>query len=356
MFLFRKKETLGVDLGTYNIKVVQLKGSGDRYSSIKYGIEPLSVGATSEVSPQERKTLMVEALKKILEREKFTAKDAVTSVSGNAVIVRYVKFPQLSREDLEKTIQFEAEPYIPFDIKEVILGFQIIGEVVEENQKKMETILVAVKKDAIQSQIEILNEVGLRPVVIDVDAFAIENAYTVNQKGLKETVVFVNIGASTTNISIVENGLSKVVRDIFIAGNSFTKSLQRNLQLDFKTAEEMKKKYGVVPDGTGNEEASRVSTVLVPMARDLVNEVSRSIDFYQTQEVEKPINRVLLTGGGSNLPGLDKIFSEKLNLNVQIYNPIEKITDVESSQKDKGLSSTLTVAVGLATRKEGDTV
>jgi len=354
------KDAFAADLGSTAVKIVHLKQSGAKYTLLKWGIVPYTE-AGSEISPQDRKNLTTARLGEFLAKEKIVTKNVATSVSGNQVIVRYVKFPKLSREELNKTIQFEAEPYIPFDIKEVDLSFHILGEVIEEGQKKMETILVAAKKDIIQNRLEILNDLGLRPVVIDLDAFALVNAYEINSDpSVPETVLIINIGATVTNMAIVENQIPRVVRDVFISGISFTKAIQRNMSCDLKTAEELKLRYGLLVTveekektlAENQKEALQVSTAITPIARDLLTEVHRSIDFYIAQNPDRSISRILLCGGSANLKNLDKYFNQELKTSVEIFNPLQKIEGGQAVPAN--IACHLAVAVGLATRKEND--
>jgi type IV pilus assembly protein PilM len=354
------KDAFAADLGSTAIKVVHLKPSGNKYTLLKWGVIPYTESG-SEISPQDRKNLSTARLGEFLAKEKLVTKNVVTSVAGNQVIVRYVKFPKLSREELNKTIQFEAEPYIPFDIKEVDLSFHILGEVTEEGQKKMETILVAAKKDIIQGRLETLNELNLRPVVIDLDAFALVNAYEISSDPANpETVLLINIGANVTNMAIVENQIPRVVRDVFISGSSFNKAIQRNMSCDVKTAEDMKLRYGLLVTveekektlAENQKEALQVSTAMTPIARDLLAEVHRSIDFYISQNPERSIARILLSGGSANLKNLDKYFSQELKISVELFNPLKNVEGGESVPPN--IACQLAVAVGLATRKEAD--
>lgn len=344
------KEVLGVDIGSQTIKIVELKQSRDGKPILrKCAHEYIAEG---EITPEEKKNVLIDKFKEIVQREKFATKRVATSLSGNQVIVRYVKFPKLTPEELTKTIQFEAESYIPFDIREVNLAFYILGDVIQEGEKKMETVLVAVKKDVVQERVEILEKAGLEPAIINVDAFAIENALELIRKPeVKETIVAVNLGASVTNVVIIENGISKVVRDIFIAGNTFTKIIQQNLTLEFTKAEELKKRYGLVLEG---EEAPRekleVSKALMPVVNDLLKEIQHSIDYYQTQVVEEAVvNRVLFSGGGAQMPALGKYFAQELQLPVEIHNPFTALTVPTSLPEEiNEKAATFTIAVGLA--------
>ncbi len=356
---FGSKGILGVDIGSYSIKITQLKNNKGNWSlskCIKVNLPENLI--FQEVNPVEKKAVISSLIKKSLSENNISIKNATTSVSGSSVIVRYVKLPKISKEDLAKSIEFEAEPYIPFDIKEVNLGFYILGEVTEEGQKKIDTVLVAAKKETVQAKIDILQEAGLNPLIIDVDAFALESAYEINKDPeIQETIVIVNIGANVTNMTILENGISRVVRDIFIGGNTFTKILQKNFQCDFKTAEELKKKTGllVTPEDKeqalkeNNKDAIQCSNTMMPVAKDLLGEIHRSIDFFYSQRGEQQvINRVLLSGGGANLLNLDKYLNQELKIHTEIFDPLKRIETPENFSISQ--TSDLTISIGLATR------
>lgn len=355
----KSKDALAVDIGTYSIKIAQLKSTGNRNALLKWGIIPI-IDNSCDISPQERKNIAVSRLAEFLAKEKILTKNIITSVSGNQVIVRYVRFPKLSHDELLKTLRFEAEPYIPFDINEVDLGFHILQDVIEEGQKKMETILVAAKKDVLQSKLEILNELDLRTVVVDLDAFAVQNAYEINNENTTDTIVFINIGASVSNISIVEQNIPRVVRDIYISGNSFTKAIQRNLSCDFKTAEDLKTRYSILVTAEEKErtlaenqkEALQVSNAVISVLKDLLGEIHRSIDFYISQNPERSIQKIVLSGGSANLKNFDRYLNQELKIPVEIFNPLQQISNSETIPES--IAPCLAVAIGLATRREND--
>ena len=361
--ILKNRDSVAIDIGSSSIKIVCLKPTGNKYTLVKWGIVSVNESG-AELSPQDKKNIVVSRLAEFLAREKILTKNVVSSISGNQVIVRYVRFPKLSREELAKTIQFEAEPYIPFDIREVDLSFHIIGDILEEGQKKMETILVASKKEAVQGKLEIFNELALRPVVIDLDVFALQNAYEYSnlnsETPVPETVLLINIGCNVTNMAIMENNVSKVVRDVFISGNSFTKAIQRNLGCDFKTAEDLKARHCMLVTAEEKEktlsenqkEALQVSSAITPIAKDLLGEIQRSIDFYISQNPERVVNRILLCGGSCLIKNLDKYLHQELKVPIDKLNPLQYILD--SAIVPENIASQLTVAVGLAMRREND--
>ncbi|MFH1283223.1 MAG: type IV pilus assembly protein PilM [bacterium] len=359
----RAKELVGVDIGSSTIKFLFLKGSPGKYSVQKWGIETIGSNGSQEVSTESRKEEVIKTLKQIVKEHALANKKVATSISGNSVIVRYVKFPKLSPQDLKLSIQFEAEPYIPFDIRDVNISFHILNDVIDEGQKKMETVLVAAKSDFIYSKINILKSVGLKPSVVDVDSFALESAYEcIHDSNLPETVLIVNIGASVTNMTIIENGISRVVRDVFISGNSITKVLQKNLQCSFQEAEDLKKKYGIlvtVEDkdralSEDNKESIQISNIMFPVLKDIISEVQRSLDFYLSQGSDKTINRILLCGGTSKLKNISNFFSQELKMPVEALNPFLRIRGADKIPSD--IASSFVIALGLATRKSGDSI
>jgi type IV pilus assembly protein PilM len=358
----KNNDAFAVDIGTSSIKIVYLKPAGNAYTLLKWAVLPLSENL-AEIPAQERRNLSVSRIAEFLAREKIVTKNVIGSISGNQTIVRYVRLPKLSREELAKTIRFEAEPFIPFDIREVDLSFHIIGEVMEEGQKKIETILVAAKKEIVQSRLDVFNELNLRPVIMDIDAFALSNAYEANtEPSVAENVMMINIGGSITNIAIIENRIPRVVRDVFVAGNSFSKSIQRALSIDPKTAEEFKARYSILVTveekektlADNQKEALQVSAALLPVVKELLAEIQKSIDFYVTQNPEKSVNRILLCGGSSNLKNLDKYLQQELKVPVEYFNPLRNFIGAESVPEN--IRTLLPVAIGLGLRRENDAV
>jgi type IV pilus assembly protein PilM len=305
-----------------------------------------------------------EALKKIFKSSKASGRRVVTAVSGDAVIVRYVKLPFMSPEELNNVISYEAEQHIPLPIDQVILDHHVLGEIEEENQKKLEVLLVAAKDEMIEEHLKVLKAAHLKPAVIDVDSFAMENAYLANygeEKG--ETVALVNIGAKTTTINVIEDGISHLTRDFSVAGNQFTKQMQTEMNLGFSQAEELKRQQGQVavesdeilltrmPDK--DDRSMAISEAVTPVLNKMLSEFRRSFDFYENSIKKRPISKVVLSGGGARLKNIEKFFADKLGVPTEIADPFRKVDIPKNFDQDyiRAAAPALMVAMGLALRK-----
>ena len=362
-FLAGPLDILAVDVGSYAIKCCHIKYEGGVPVLKVWGYMPYNV--KPEATPEEKKVEAIKEIRAFLIQKGVKVTDAATSLSGNSVIVRYVKFPRLTRAELSATLSMEAEPFIPFDINEVQLGFHILNEVTEDGQKKMETVLVAAKKDLVNQRLDVLQGAGLTPTIIDVDSFTLEN---VNErvrdvKNEPGATLYLNIGHMVSNLSIIEAGVTKVVRDIFISGNTFNKGIIKALQVDAAKAEELKRKYGIIVDAAEKEKALQegrreelgVSQVVATVAKDLVSEVHRSVDFYLSQGPERSIGRIVLMGGSARLPNLAKHLAGELKVPVSVLDPFSFLKTPPADMPAE-LAPAFAVALGLALRHNRDWV
>jgi type IV pilus assembly protein PilM len=355
------RHILGVDPGSYAVKVVLLSEEGGTATLKAWGYLPLT--AKPDASPEEKKVQTINALRAFLIEKGISIKETATAVSGNSVIVRYVKFPRLTKAELSATLTTEAEPFIPFDINEVQLGFHILSELMEDGMKKMETVLVAAKKDLVGARLEVLQSAGLSPMIIDVDSFAIENVHERlrDRKGETGAALYLNIGHMVTNLSIIENGITRVVRDVFISGNTLTKAIMKGMQVDFAKAEELKKAHGIIVDAAekekalaeGQREALGVSQAVTGVIKDLVAEVHRSVDFYLSQGPARSIGRIVLSGGSARLGNLSKHLAVELKVPVAVLEPFAFIKNPPGDLAP-AWTPAFGVAVGLALRRNKD--
>ena len=355
-----RQSLLAIDLGSYAVKVALLSPGKTGFSLRSWGYLPLE--SKPEDSPEERKLLVLNALRAFLIQSGIKNKYAAASVSGNSMIVRYVKFPLLTKAELSATIATEAEPFIPFDVNEVQFGFHILGESIDEGQKKMETVLVAAKKEAISSRVEILQGAGLTPSIIDVDSFALENLFTHFDAAAAEPggTLYLNIGHSVTNLSIIDKGNTRVVRDIFTSGQIFTRAIMKALDCDAAKAESVKRAHSLLFDSDQKDAAIAeerkedvaVSDALIGVLKDLTTEVHRSVDFFLSQGSDRVISRLVLMGGSAALKNLDRYLNLEFKTPVSILNPLTAIENSQSIPAD--LAPAFAVAIGLALRKRND--
>jgi type IV pilus assembly protein PilM len=363
-FLSGPQDVLAVDIGNFAVKCCLIKTEGGRPTLKAWSYMPFKLKA--DATPEEKKNEAIKEIKAFMIQKGIKITEAASAISGNAVIVRYVKFPLLTKSELSATLATEAEPFIPFDINEVQLGFHILGEVVEDGQKKMETVLVAAKKELVNQRLDVLQAAGLTPTILDVDSFAIENLHErlrdLNKKEMGATL-YLNIGHMVTNLSIVEGGVTRVVRDIFISGNTLTKAIMKAFQVDYAKGEEMKRQYGLIVDAAekekalqdGQREALGVSQAIATVAKDLVAEVHRSVDFFLSQGPERSIGRIVLMGGTASLRNLSKHLSGELKVPVSVLDPFTVVKETPAGLP-ADVAPAFAVAVGLALRRNRDWV
>ena len=351
MILGRKKGVIGLDIGSSSIKLVELVESKNTYKLQNLGIAPLPPEAIVDGALMDSVTI-IDTIRELIANTKAKTKDVITSVSGHSVIVKKITLPLMSDSELEESIQWEAERYIPFDINEVNIDFQIFGSS-SENPEVMDVVLVAAKKDIINDYVSVIIESGLNPVIIDVDSFAIENMLSVNYEMEKdETVAMANVGASITNINILKNNMTAFTRDIFKGGNQITEEIQRQLHVDYEEAEKIK--VGSKIDATSQ---SIIQEVLKSASESLAIEIGNSIEFFQSTTTYEKISKLYLSGGGSKIKDFDIVLQQQIGIPVEIVNPFKKI---EYSEKNfdleylREIGPMMAVGVGLATRKVGD--
>lgn len=351
MIFGRKKGVIGLDVGSSSIKLVELGDSKNGFKLQNVGMLPLPPEAIVDGALMDSVTI-IDTIRELIAQTKTRTKDVITSVSGHSVIVKKISLPVMSEAELEESIQWEAERYIPFDINDVNLDFQIFGSNAE-NPEVMDVVLVAAKKDIINDYVSVITEAGLNPVIIDVDAFAIENMLAINYEIEKdETIAIANVGASITNINILKNNMTAFTRDIFKGGNQITEEIQRQLHVDYDEAERIK--IGSKIDTTSQPV---IQSVMKEASESLALEIGNSIEFFQSTSTYEKINKLYLSGGGAKIKDFDIILQQQIGIPVEIVNPFKKI---EYSDKDfdleylREIGPMMAVGVGLATRKVGD--
>ena len=349
-----KRQLVGLDIGSSGIKLVQLKENRGRYVLQKFGFKPLEpeVIVDGTVMDEGR---VVSAIKELFDDLHVKVRQVAVSISGHAVIIKKISLPPMPDDELEGQVKLAAEQYIPFDINEVNIDFHVLppaeGEV---SEGEMSVILVAAKKDKINELTELVKGAGLMPMVMDVDAFAIENMHAINYPmSQDETTALVNLGASVMNINIISKGTSLFTRDIPIGGNRYTESIQRELGLSYEDAEAIKKGGKT----SGSNQAAAAQGVIESVNAEVASEIARTIDYFKSTVTEGDVHQVLLCGGGALIAGLVKQLRDRMQAVVEVANPFAEV-DTSGSDFDQAtlaeLAPMASVGVGLALRSVGD--
>jgi type IV pilus assembly protein PilM len=349
--IFGMRGIIGLDIGSRHIKAVELKEQKGNYQLERLGITTLLPELIVDGSILDTPRV-IEAIKKLIAEANIKAKYATISVSGHSsVIIKRISLQQMTEDELSESIKFEAEQYIPFDIEDVSLDFQILEQRQDENL--MDVLIVAVKKDKINEYVSVVTEAGLEPVIVDVDAFALENMYEINYDiKEEENVAIINIGASTININILKGGVSVFTRDSSVGGNLLSEALQREFTVSYDNAERLK--YGEAVEGISQED---VASVLMSASEEIIGEISRSFDFFRgTSKQGEDINEIILSGGSALVKDFMPLLSERTGIGVQMVDPFKNITIPESFDKGylKKVAPIVAVATGLALRRIGD--
>lgn len=350
MFLFsKKKEVIGIDIGSSSVKLVQLKDLKGSFQLLNVGIVPLPPEAIVDNTLMDSASI-VNAVKSLVTSLGVKVKDAACSISGNSVIIRKITLPVMPAEELEDQITWEAEQYIPFDINDVNMDFQILSPD-SVDSSKMVVLLVASKRDIINDYVAVFNEAGMALSVIDVDSFAVQNAFEINHDaGAEDIIALINIGASVMNINIIKGGISLFTRDVQMGGNLYTEEIQKQLGVSGIEAESMK----ILATEANNKE---LLEVLTKVNETITQEIRRSLDFYNSTASDDRITKVFVSGGSSKGYKFIDSVSEKIGLPVEIINPFanlkynEKDFDPEYLQE---IGPLMAVTVGLAIRRVGD--
>ncbi len=313
-FLSKDKLIVGIDIGSHSVKICQLKRTAKGYAILALGSILLPEGAVDEgmlIEPE----LVAEAISTLLGNLKIKNKKVGLSISGYSVIVKKIKLPMMEEAALEKHIMAEAEQYIPFDIEDVYLDFQTLAPN-KNDPERSEVMLVAAKKEVVDGYLEMFEELNIQPALVDVDSFALENTYEHSNPG-KDNVVLVDIGASKMNINILSGGLSAMARDVVVGSRQLTEQIQATLDIEFDEAEALK--LGKTSVEEYNDQLEKIFT---STCTQWVLEIKKAIDLYDTKHPDSPLTRLVLSGGGSKIVGLEKFLAEETGLKVELFNPL----------------------------------
>jgi len=343
----RNKQVVGLDIGSSTIKTVELrpvrKGG---YELVSLGMEELSPDCIVD-GVIISKLPVSDAISRIFAQQGIKTRRVATSISGHSVIVKKISLPVQSEEDLAESIRWEAEQYIPFDIADVNLDYQVLGE--NAATGNLDVLLVAVKKEKITDHTSVISMAGIHPVVVDVDAFALQNAYEHNyEPSSRATVALLDIGATIMTINIVSGSDFLFTRDVGVGGHQYTDFIQKEFNLSFAQSQTLK--HGEAVEGIGSAEARHV---LDSVSEIICLEIQKTFDFFRSTTTVDHIDKMLVSGGAAHTPGLVETLARKFEMPAEKFDSFKKVTfDPKrfSPSIIESRSPDLAVAVGLALR------
>jgi type IV pilus assembly protein PilM len=344
------KTCIGLDIGSSSIKAAHLKVGRGSVELLSFGLEPIPSQTIVDGAIMDQGAV-VTAIRALWSRLKLKQKDVAIGIAGHSVIIKKIAVPAMKLDELPRQIQYEAEHHIPFSKDDVELDYHVVAP--ENAQGQTELLLVAAKKEIVADYSQVVRDAGLTPQVVDVSAFAGQNAYEINYPlDPKETVVLITVGASVSNINIVRGGVSLFTRDVTIGGNAFTEALQQRLAVSAEQAEAYKvggrDDTGVVPE--------EVVAILDQVAEVMAGEYQRSLDFFLATTAESAVSRVALAGGSAKVASLVRAIERRSRLAVEVVDAWRNVTVGPGHERSflSAHSSEALVAVGLALRGPND--
>jgi type IV pilus assembly protein PilM len=315
MSLFgRSKTSVGLDIGSGSVKLVEIDHSGDQPEVVRIAIRPLMADAIVEGEVMDP-ALVAETIRQLFSDTGIKADEVVTAIGGHDVIVKKISMDRMSDEDAREVIRWEAEQHVPFDIQSVVLDFQILDP--EGTDPQMEVLLVAAKRELVDTKVSLLQESGLSARVIDVDSFALHNALERNHpEAMQGIVALVNVGHEMTNVNILEDGVPILTRDIPFGTRRIREELQREQGLTSEEAEEIIQ---------GHKSFGDLYRYVESGSEEVAVGVERASAFLMTQAAGESLGRIFLSGGGARVPGLPEALAQRMGIEVFPVNPFERV-------------------------------
>lgn len=346
----KKPPMLGIDISSTAVKVVEFSKSKDGYRVESFGVEPLPANAVIEKNIQENEINAVgDALRRAVKKSGSRAKHAALAVAGSAVITKKIQMPaNLTDEEMESQIQLEADQYIPYPLDEVSLDFEVLGEV-PNNPESVEVLLAASRSENVGARTAVAEIAGLTTKIVDVESYAIENAYSlltdqIPDYGVDKTTAIVDVGATMTSLNVIEDGRLVYNREQPFGGKQLTEEIMRRYGLSFEDAGRVKKEGGL-PENYEPE-------VLQPFKQTMAQQVGRFLQFFYSSSEHEHVDYVALAGGCASIPGIAEMVESNLGIQAGVANPFAntKLSSKVAKQRIAHDSPALMIACGLALR------
>lgn len=347
MFFKKKTHLVGLDIGSNAIKAAEVIETKSGKALHNFGILNIAPGIIEEGTIRDHGAVSA-AIRELFSANNIKNKNVAISIGGYSVIVKKISVQTITEDELQETIHFEAEQYIPFDISDVNLDFQILGEN-EQNPNQMDVLLVAAKKEMVGDYIHLVELAGLHTVVIDIDAFALQNIFEFNYATEEESIALIDIGASKTSLNILKGYSSVFMRDVSLGCGQINQQIVSQADCSIEEAEEIK--HSEQPKIISAEDLANIVTSIVS---DWTTEIRRAIDFFYSTYPDDHISKIILSGGGANIVEFRQLLADEISTEVEIINPFDKFS-IESSSLDSSylekIAPQAAICMGLAIRK-----
>ena len=340
---------VGLDISSSSVKLLELSRKGDRYHVETYAVEPLPPNAVNEKQIADPK-IVGEAVSRAINRAGTRTKQAAVAVSGSSVITKIIQMPaSLKESDMEEQIKGEADQYIPYPIDEVNLDFQVLGPT-GGGGAEVDVMLAACRKEQVEQRCAAVELAGLKPKVVDIEAYAMENAcqflrHQMPEQGNGKTIALVDMGASTTSVLILHDMKTVYTRDQAFGGKQLTEDIMRHYGMSYEEAGRAKK--------TGQLPETYDAEVLAHFIADMAQQVDRSLQFFFSSATQfSHVDQIILAGGCAGIANVDSIIQERLQIPTTVAKPFAQMS-VSSKAKPSVLAkdeAALLIAAGLAYR------
>jgi type IV pilus assembly protein PilM len=344
-FFGRSKTTVGLDIGSGLIKVVVMDHARGVPELVKVAVAPLLPDAIVEGEVMDPR-LVSDAIQEAMERAGVKATQVVTAVGGRDVIIKRIQTERVKEQQARELMRWEAEQHVP-DVESVELDFQVLDDDETSNPEEMSVLLVAAKRELVDAKLRILAEAGLTPSLVDVDAFALHNAFELNHpEAMRGAVALVNVGNEITNVNVLDNGVPILTRDLAVGTRRFQEDLQRHHGLAADDAERMVRGY---------YRTTQLDAVLEARGEEIAVGVERAAAFLAASARGAPqVRGVYICGGGSRVPGLADVLGQRLHLKVEYANPLANLHVRDGALSDftmDEIAPLLMLPVGLGLRQ-----
>jgi type IV pilus assembly protein PilM len=355
LFSATPKQHVGIDIGSDSIKVAELSGSyRGGFQLMRMGLAPSPPVAMRDGVPTAPEELGSH-IRALLDQSAIRADRVVMGVGGQAVTVREIRVPPMTKQELTAAVRYEAERYLPYNIKEVYMDYQVLGETTEDNRRMLDVIVVAARQDVVDQIMAVADAARVQPRILDVESFALLRS-VVPVSGDGQTIAVVDLGAEASDILITEGQRLRFTRNIPIGGQVLISAVHEAMDVDAATARSLLEEKGeVLEEGatTTDHTTERLHDIIAPHIGDLVTEIRRSLDYYQTRSRASVVNQILLAGGLAHLKNLDRTIGSELGVATSVAGPFVNVkVNPQAFPPDRlaSLGSTMGVAVGLAMR------